>query len=270
MFTLTFSPSESILFQTGWKDDCGFYGSPDALMTLPLTQTDRRLLVRAEKFERGLALPEHVGKQDDEEDSEKGMPHTVHVNSEDSFLPNPAPLSLMSLPNDLRNARTMKDNTYASLGAREVLFDKAKPMRANVMQTLHSTLFANEAWQPLLFFSVLHRTLNPLLPESLQIDTRFDLDYFPFLRCLAVFDRAAERAFKKGISVEDSSSKRRANTRRAARKGFSHFWEKIVTRDLLRKNEENEGRDNRPTARELTNMLADLAMYSISFMQEES
>lgn len=257
-FSCLFSPTESTLFETGWKDDCAFYGDPDSFMTVPFTQTERRLLVRTELFERGLAIPEHSAKI---EDSEISVTSNMNVASENAFLPNPTPLSLLSLPNDLRNARSRKVNTYASVGDGGTVYEKSKSRREGVMQSLHATVFANMTWQPQLFFSVLHRTLDPLIPEWLQIDQRFYLDYLPFLRCLAVFDRAAERAFKKGIDIEESSSKKRTSTRSATRKGFSHVWEKIVPRKLFRENDEN---DNRLTATDLTNMLADLTMYNIS------
>lgn len=238
-------------------------------MTLPLTRTERRLLFTAEKLERGLARPEKPVKNDDKVDSEDDVAPTIRVNAEDAFLPNPAPLSLLSLPNDLRNARSKSDDIYAALGAREVRFEKAKPVRESVWQILHSTVFVEETEPPLLFFAGLHRTLHSLLPECLQIEKRFYLDYFPFLRCLAVFDRAAVQAFKTGRSnktrTADHLSKKR-KTRRTSRKGFFHLWETIVPPNVWGKKDDD---GNNPKALDLTTMLADLAMYSRSCIPEE-
>ncbi|GAX10974.1 hypothetical protein FisN_2Lh504 [Fistulifera solaris] len=256
-------PSESSLYQTGWKDDCGFYGSPNALMTFPLTRTERLLLVNTERLERGLALPKQVVKCDNEENAEDGVAPTFR-DYEDFFLSNPVPLGIMSLPYVLREARSKTKDSYAVTDSRTIRYEKARRLREGVIQTLQSTLFAEEALPPLLFFANVHRTLHPLSPEWMKIEKRFFLDYFPFLRWLGVCDRAAERAYKVGNSSKAASADHRPKkrtTRQATRKGFSNVWEAITPSSVWGEKDE-EG--NNPGASKLTNMLADLAMYKIN------
>jgi hypothetical protein len=263
LFRKTRPPSESTLYQTGWKDDCGFYGGPDAPMTFPLTRTERLLLVDTEKLERGLALPEQVAKSENEENAEDDVAPTFR-DSEDFLFPNPVPLGILSLPHVLREARSRTKDTYAVIESRTIRFEKAKQLREGAIHTLQSTLFAEEAQPPLLFFANVHRTLHPLLPEWMQIEKRLFLDYFPYLRWLAVCDRAAERAYKAGncskpASVDHRPKKR--TTRQTTSKGFSHVWEAMTPSSVWGEKDED---GNNPKASKLTNMLADLAMYKIN------
>jgi hypothetical protein len=210
-----------------------------------------------------LALPEQVVKSDNEENAEDDVAPTFR-DSEDFFLPNPVPLGIVSLPYALRHARSKTKDSHAAVDPRTIRYEKVKRMRECVSQTLQSTLFAEEAQPPLLFFANVHRNLHPLLPEWMQIEKRFFLDYFPYLRWLAVCDQAAERAFKAGNSstaVSADHRPKKRTTRQATRKGFSHVWEAITPLSVWGKKDE-EG--NNPVASKLTSMLADLAMFRIT------
>jgi hypothetical protein len=221
-------PSEDALFAAGWKDDAGFFGGADAYMTLPFTRRERNLLVRSsESHTREFSVPSL------EEESE-----LFQQSEEDSFLPNPSPL--LSLPLWLQSTSASLHGTNKLLPTYEpIVFGTNKDPSA-VLELLDEYLFSSYPQKVQLFFSRIHRTLDPLLPRSGTIDHRLWLDYLPLIRCMAVLDR--EAACRAAAGDPAASNNRKRQTRRSTQRGFEYhlgtkvppcLWGRIEAKDMV-------------------------------------
>jgi len=225
------------MIDSGWKDNCAFFGQCNEYTTANLTRRERSLLVRCERLARGLSLPEgRVEEENIETDDEDYFP-CRQATEEDGLLPNMAPTCLISLPHYLR---TLNDNdsltptcnpggTYESIG----LAYRTERKQKRILEVLDEYLFVLDNWKCRLFFSGVHRPMDPLLPKPETMDRRLWLDYLPLIRCMAALDHAAEAAFNQALSEQDAAkaaslSNQKRQTRRTTRRGFSHYVETLV------------------------------------------
>ena len=228
------SPSEETLFNSGWKDDWGFFGGSDAHMTLPYTRRERNLLTCSEKSARGLSLKK-ASAIDDEEELDKDTFVPFELCFEERFLPNPAPTSLLSLPSYLRvrtDPCTFTGGYPSKVNVDEAIAAETGRKRSELLDWLYDYIFAIDPRKNPRFFSDMHRFLDPLLSLSELADRRLWLDYVPLIRCIARLDQAAEAAYRKMLTQDpdlvSALSNRKRRTRRSRDKGFGFYTEKLV------------------------------------------
>jgi hypothetical protein len=100
--------------------------------------------------------------------------------------------------------------------------------KSHVYSVLNQYLFASTPLQPKLFFTGMHRILDPLLQRS--YDDRLWLDYLPLLRTMAVLDRAAGAAFEATSNPELAGvlPNRRRSTRQSQKAGYRYYLETLA------------------------------------------
>ena len=214
-------PGEDVLYELNLKEDSAFFLGADAFMTTPRTAHERKLLRNTERYSRGFALPESCVPTD--EDADEFV--RVELPEDQCLLPLQATQAFCDLP------RYLRERGNRQLQSREVLQSQdgdRKLDKSHVYSALSNYLFASTPLQPKLFFTGMHRSVDPLVQCS--YDDRLWLDYLPLLRTMAVLDRAAGAAFEATSTPELAgvSSNRRRSTRQSKKAGYGYYLEALA------------------------------------------
>jgi hypothetical protein len=144
---------------------------------------------------------------------------------EDFFLPRPIPTPLLALPSILLDARTDKQIESLEDKLKESLLERRKDTNAQNLLDLVGKIFSREVQQAKMFRLGLGRHSSSCTAAyDSQFDQALFLDYIPILRNVAVHERAAES--DPELEAAGQASRGRT-TRRSARRGRIHFFEKL-------------------------------------------
>lgn len=189
------------------------------------------LMQRSERMLRGKAFRSEESQQDPVVD-EEGDVMFLENSEEDMYLSNPMPYSLSLLPCQLKKVAADKAGAIgATLISQDPLFDRKRLAKLDhgmdMLEKCDSRLLF--PWLQL-FAPRISRHFDPMLDMREMLDKRVFLDYLPFLRCMAVLERAADVASLEDdpLSQELSQSSAyegRRVTRRGRKRGRVHYFE---------------------------------------------
>lgn len=245
------------MFQHGWKDGSGFFGSGDAYTTLPLNRRERNLLVRSETSARGLSCPKTADISEEEDDKQEES-NERDICDEDMFLPNASPAPLWSLPTYLLAHGGAVADRFIKLDTDERLSFESIDRRNRLRHWLLDYIFFCDSRKNTHFFADVHRPLDPLLRCCDTMDSRLWLDYLPLLRCMALLDQKGDATYQNALSLDPNSasalSNRNRQTRRSKQQGFKYYLESLVPTQVWHRE------DNKVSAKDLAAAMAEFAL----------
>ena len=222
--------SESKLFDLGWKDNCFYYGAPDAFMCLPSSRRERRLYNRVEQTERGQNdTPAMMadGEDDKPYDQEDWVPpEQCH---EDMLLPRTGTSTLQDLASHL----CLLSNSPPAWMCLDV---EQLNHYSNWVHLFDKIFFYVTQCRDRLFARGLSRKLDNMHVETAeQLDARLVLDYIPMLRRMAVNEEAADRfALESPPSTQPSTRiQSRRSTRRSKVEVRDHYFSTAAFSDYF-------------------------------------
>jgi len=201
------NPSESKLFDWGWKDDYYFHGDSDSFMCDPVTPRERNYLRLSEKHGRGQSICLNPEADDQAVDQEDFYP--PQQSEEDFLLPLRTPAYMLDFPTQLFglcNAEHVRPHLQHE---KTVLYKRWVDLFDSIF--FYVTHLKHE-----LFARGLGREVNAVFHGSERFDPRIVLDYIPILRRMALHESAADRY--AGHTATDKNQ-RKSRPRRASRRG---------------------------------------------------
>ena len=202
-------------------------------MTVPTSGRERKMLKMGETFGRSsCSMIADCAPGDAEEDKDEKQAEDLTMwsqpdskkSDEDFFLPRPIPTPLLALPSILLNARTKKQIESREAKFKESLLERRKDTNAQILLELIGYIFSREVQQAKMFCLGLGRHSGCIASYDSQFDQTLFLDYIPILRNIAVHERAAESDPELEAAAQTSRGR---TTRRSARRGRIHFFEKL-------------------------------------------
>ena len=207
-------PSESKLFELGWKDNFSFYGSGDAFVTGPLTRYELNQLKIAalEGRFKNKSVPTRDRK--DQEDEEEWIPQ--HAFEEDCFIPNCVSAHSRTLPSSF--------TTSIMDASRPFEFSQTRRLEQWTRLLNEVFLFVDVKRFELFGRSQCRHSIETISTRD-QFDARIVLDYIPMLRQMASFQAAAERFASQSGARDDTNSGERSTRSKQSLAGnpCNHF-----------------------------------------------
>jgi IPT/TIG domain len=240
-------PPEEKLVELGWKDDCGFYGDSDALMTLPSSAHCRRQMNDVLNRFRGCVavagtLAVETSQQTSfdpndilsREDLDRFALEANTVSGEDQYLPYSVPAIVQQLPELLRTIKSdesTKGPDYPFFEQRQAeCIERAQNWTRYILP--HSAELAN--WSYGRFGSL---RVTDLGEYELYGDGREVLELMPMFRRIGVLEQAAEYAAAVSEQQQEASCRRSVRRRngRSLHKTRHHYLDRLSVK--LRRDE---------------------------------
>ena len=211
--------SERKLFDSGWKDDCFFYGTSDAFVSYPTTCRERKLVNLVQQTERGRPGTLTFSEREQENSYEQEDWSPPELSEQDCFLPGNCAASLLALPSYLFSLSN-------ALPAWTCLDAEQQVHYSNWARLFDEIFFFVTLSRDQLFARGIGREIDNVPIEAAErFDTRIVLDYVPILRRMAVHEAAADRYVKSlgGEATATSSFPMRATRRRKPELRYHYF-----------------------------------------------